>query len=111
MCEHLDRLASRRPVTPSSPGCQECLAEGTPWVELRLCLTCGHVGCCDSSPGRHATAHWHATRHPTIKAFEPGEEWAWCYPDAETVERIGVYAGESPPVHLASPTEGAGDTA
>ena len=69
------------PVPPRSLGCEECLRLGTPWVHLRLCLTCGHVGCCDSSPGRHATRHFHHTGHPVVASFEPGERWAWCYID------------------------------
>lgn len=79
-CEHLG--AAPRIVTPSTPdGCAECLRDGTRWVHLRLCLTCGHVGCCDSSPGRHATAHFHETGHPVMRSFEPGETWRWCFVD------------------------------
>lgn len=77
-CEH---LAQVRTVSPSAAGCEDCLRIGGEWVHLRLCLTCGHVGCCDSSPNRHATAHWHSSRHPVIRSFEPGEDWQWCYPD------------------------------
>jgi uncharacterized UBP type Zn finger protein len=77
-CAHLDQI---RDVTPSGEGCQECLATGGRWVHLRLCMTCGHVGCCDSSPNRHATKHFHATQHPIIASFEPGEDWGWCYVD------------------------------
>jgi uncharacterized UBP type Zn finger protein len=77
-CTHLDQI---RPVTPSGPGCVECLELGMRWVHLRLCLTCGHVGCCDSSPGKHATAHFHATGHPIIESYEPGEDWRWCFID------------------------------
>jgi uncharacterized UBP type Zn finger protein len=70
------------PVAPRTPqGCEECLRMGSPWVHLRLCLHCGHVGCCDSSPQRHATRHFLATRHPVLASFEPGERWAWCYVD------------------------------
>lgn len=79
-CEHLadaDDRPSPPPVTPE--GCEECLRDGTAWVHLRLCLTCGHIGCCDSSPHRHATAHFHATGHPVIRSFELGEAWRWCY--------------------------------
>ena len=72
-------LKEIRNVTPSSEGCEDCLKIGSDWVHLRLCLTCGHVGCCDDSPNRHATAHFHATRHPIIQSFEPGEDWRWCY--------------------------------
>lgn len=62
-------------------GCEECLALGMRWVHLRMCQTCGHIGCCDNSPGRHATAHFHATGHPIIRSAEPGENWSWCYVD------------------------------
>ncbi|AGA28257.1 ubiquitin carboxyl-terminal hydrolase 14 [Singulisphaera acidiphila] len=79
ICEHEIGID---PVPPRTPeGCEECLKNGTPWVHLRLCLTCGHVGCCDSSPGRHATQHFHHTHHPVVASFEPGERWAWCYVD------------------------------
>lgn len=77
-CSHGDNL---QPVTPHTAGCEECLQMGGRWVHLRLCLACGHVGCCDSSPNRHATKHFHATKHPVIASFEPGERWAWCYAD------------------------------
>jgi hypothetical protein len=73
-------LAYVGPVTPLTPeGCAECLELGTRWLHLRLCLTCGHVGCCDSSPMRHARAHAHQVRHPIVRSFEPGESWRWCY--------------------------------
>jgi uncharacterized UBP type Zn finger protein len=75
-CQHLVAL---HPVAPQTAGCAECLELGQEWVHLRLCLSCGHVGCCDSSPGRHATAHFQQTRHPVMASFEPGERWAWCY--------------------------------
>ena len=79
-CEHFAALAG--PVEPRTPhGCEECLASGDDWVHLRLCMTCGHVGCCDSSKNRHATAHFHATTHPIIRSYEPGEDWGWCYID------------------------------
>ncbi|MDX2170631.1 MAG: UBP-type zinc finger domain-containing protein [Deltaproteobacteria bacterium] len=78
MCPH---QTVRRPVPPRADGCEECLQLGLPWVHLRLCLSCGHVGCCDSSPGRHATAHYHQIHHPVVASFEPGERWAWCYVD------------------------------
>ncbi|AHH99443.1 putative UBP type Zn finger protein [Kutzneria viridogrisea] len=73
-------LALVREVVPRTPqGCEECLITGTPWLHLRLCLTCGHVGCCDSSPMKHASKHAHAVRHPIARSFEPGETWRWCY--------------------------------
>jgi uncharacterized UBP type Zn finger protein len=82
-CRHLDQI---REVTPSADGCEDCLRTGGHWVHLRLCLTCGHVGCCDNSAGRHATAHWRATGHPIIRSFEPGEDWAWCFEDDLVLE-------------------------
>lgn len=73
----LDALAD--PVTPSGGGCADCLAQGrNDWVHLRLCMACGHVGCCDSSPGLHATAHAATPDHPVVESCEPGEPWAWC---------------------------------
>lgn len=75
-CPHVTAL---KPVPPRAEGCEECLQIGSPWVHLRLCLSCGHVGCCDSSPNRHATKHFHVTEHPVVASFEPGERWAWCY--------------------------------
>ena len=77
-CTH---LASITDVIPSSVGCEDCLAIGGRWVHLRVCQACGHVGCCDSSPNRHATAHHHASAHPIVRSYEPGEEWFWCYLD------------------------------
>ena len=77
-CPHFDQI---RDVTPQTDGCEECLAAGTEWVHLRLCMFCGHVGCCDDSPHRHATKHFHSTNHPVIKSFEAGEDWMWCYAD------------------------------
>jgi uncharacterized UBP type Zn finger protein len=77
-CTHLDQIQE---VTPSAMGCEDCLRGGGSWLHLRLCLTCGHVGCCDSSPNKHATKHYHSTKHPLIRSFEPGEEWVWCYAD------------------------------
>ena len=77
-CTHRDQI---REVTPSGSGCKECLEQGTAWVHLRLCLTCGHVGCCDNSVGKHATAHFHESGHPIVRSFEPGETWKWCYID------------------------------
>ena len=71
-----------RPVTPRTPqGCEECLSVGSGWVHLRLCLTCGHVGCCDSSPNRHARRHSDAIGHPIVRSLEAGENWRWCYVD------------------------------
>ncbi len=112
MCEHLERLPSRsRGVRPRTLGCEECLAAGDRWVHLRLCLSCGHVGCCDDSPNRHATRHFHATRHPVVKSFEPGEDWAWCFLDEELVDEIPAFEGESPAVHYAPRARDAGGEA
>lgn len=85
-CAHLDQIHDVTPSTPSTPqGCTECLQLGSRWVHLRECLSCGHVGCCDSSPNRHATAHYHESDHAIIQSFEPGEHWRWCYVDAAIV--------------------------
>lgn len=78
-CTHLDQIKDVTPKTPD--GCEECLASGDTWVKLRLCLTCGHVGCCDSSKNKHATKHNHDTGHPIVQSFQPGEDWRWCYVD------------------------------
>jgi uncharacterized UBP type Zn finger protein len=79
-CPHMtDDLEYPQPKTPN--GCEECLAMGATWLHLRLCLECGHVGCCDSSPNRHATKHFHKTKHPLIASYEPDEAWMWCYVD------------------------------
>jgi uncharacterized UBP type Zn finger protein len=77
-CSHLSAI---RPVVPRADGCEECLASGDKWVHLRLCLSCGHVGCCDQSKNRHATRHFQATGHPLMASHEPGESWRWCYVD------------------------------
>lgn len=77
-CTHLQTSVDRPARTP---GCEECLALGETWVHLRRCLACGHVGCCDSSKNKHATAHFRATSHPVVQSFEPGETWRYCYVD------------------------------
>ncbi len=78
-CRHLDHI---KDVTPSGPGCVECVAMGQHnWVHLRVCQECGHVGCCDNSPGKHATKHNRSTGHPIIRSYEPGEDWYYCYID------------------------------
>jgi uncharacterized UBP type Zn finger protein len=79
LCEHIEEAGDPDPRTPQ--GCEECLKIGGTWVHLRVCLTCGRVGCCDSSPNTHATKHIHATTHPVIRSFQPGERWRWCYVD------------------------------
>ena len=86
-CVHLDQVDPG--VKPDSEaGCGDCLAIGSSWVHLRECMTCGHVGCCDSSPNQHATRHYRASAHPVMRSIEPGEAWWWCYVDelAFTVE-------------------------
>jgi len=88
-CTHIGQI---RPVAPGSPGCEECLRSGQKWVHLRLCLACGHVGCCDSSIGKHATKHFHRTKHPLMRSLEAGESWAWCY-----VDNVGFELAEPPP--------------
>ena len=80
-CTHVDQVDQVRQVTPGTDGCQECLEQGERWVHLRLCLSCGHVGCCDSSKNRHATRHFRATDHPIVAPAEPREDWAWCFTD------------------------------
>ena len=78
-CSHLDQV---RNVTPSGKGCKECLETGDTWVHLRMCLVCGHVGCCDSSKKNHAAKHLHQTQHAIMQSAQPGETWRWCYVDA-----------------------------
>ena len=104
-CQHLQSTlrSHTAPVKPSGKGCAECLASGDTWVHLRLCLSCGHVGCCDSSRNKHATAHFHQTQHPVVKSFEPGESWAWCYVDELTLDHVPSFPAESPPVHYNVP--------
>ncbi len=88
-CEHLgDLTAERFPPPRTSNACEDCLKEGTQWVHLRECMICGHVGCCDSSPRRHATRHFHETQHPVIRSVEPGERWTWCYVHEVTGELV-----------------------
>jgi monovalent cation:H+ antiporter-2, CPA2 family len=77
-CNHLDQVMTTR---RNSEGCKKCLAIGDTWVHLRLCRTCGHVGCCDSSRNKHATKHFQETKHPIVTSLEPGEGWSWCYVD------------------------------
>ncbi len=83
LCTHLDAIVTTTPTTPQ--GCEECLADGSTWVHLRLCSSCGHVGCCDDSENRHATAHFTASAHPVIESFEPSERWRWCFVDQHLV--------------------------
>jgi Zn-finger in ubiquitin-hydrolases and other protein len=86
-CVHLDQVQD---VSPSANGCEDCLAIGAQWVHLRMCMICGHVGCCDNSPNRHATKHFHAVGHPLIQSFEPDEEWWWCFVDELAFELDGA---------------------
>ena len=83
-CTHLDQIRDVAPRTPN--GCEECLAAGERWVHLRLCLSCGHDGCCDSSKNKHATKHFHRSGHPIVQSLEPGEDWGWCYVDQVEVD-------------------------
>ena len=82
-CTHLDMI---RPVSPTAAGCEECLRTGGRWVHLRMCRTCGHVGCCDSSRGKHARKHARRSDHPIVRSIEPGEAWSWCFVDEVIVE-------------------------
>jgi hypothetical protein len=79
-CTHLDHIHVTE-LPEQVDGCEDCLATGGRWLHLRICLECGHVGCCDDSPGRHASAHAAATEHPIIRSIEPGEDWSWCFVD------------------------------
>jgi uncharacterized UBP type Zn finger protein len=78
VCTHTDQIHD---VKPKTKGCEECLKMGDKWVHLRLCLSCGHVGCCDSSKNKHASKHYRAVKHPIIRSIEPGENWMWCFID------------------------------
>lgn len=103
-CEHLEKAATRaHAVRPSGLGCKECLESGSDWVHLRLCLSCGHVGCCDNSPNRHATAHFHSAKHPVIRSFEPGEAWAYCYPHQAFADEFPSFPGEAATAHYSAP--------
>ena len=82
-CTHRDQIAA---VEPNTKGCEECLKLGDPWVQLRMCLKCGHVGCCDSSKNQHATKHFQNTGHPVMRSIQPGEDWKWCYVDQAMVD-------------------------
>lgn len=102
-CAH---LADVRDVTPSSPdGCTQCLAAGDTWVSLRICLTCGQVGCCDASPNKHATAHHHATGHPIIQSYERGQAWRWCYVDEQMVPEGEPFRPAGPRIEEDLPIE------
>jgi hypothetical protein len=85
-CRHLDSI---KKVTPSARGCEECLKIGSTWVHLRICRACGHVGCCDDSPHRHATKHYHTSHHAVIEGYDPPEGWGWCYVDEVFIDLEG----------------------
>src|SRR3954469_15449037 len=91
-CTHLDHVEVLE-LPESVDGCADCLAQGGGWVHLRICLECGHVGCCDDSPNRHASGHHQETGHPVIRSIEPGEDWSWCFDD-ELAMRIPQRTGE-----------------
>ena len=84
-CQHFDQILTR---TGNTNGCEECLQTGDRWVHLRVCLACGHVGCCDQSKNKHATKHFEATGHPMMRSNEPGESWGWCYVDKRMFDPI-----------------------
>jgi uncharacterized UBP type Zn finger protein len=85
-CDHLDQIKIE---STDKDACEDCIKTGDSWVHLRLCLTCGHVGCCDSSKNRHATKHFHNTSHPLVRSIEPGETWVWCYVDRMSPGKVG----------------------
>ena len=87
-CTHLDTITVTE-LPASVEGCEDCLREGTLWMHLRICLECGHVGCCDDSPMQHATRHAGSVSHPLIRSLQPGEDWSWCF-----VDEIGMVIGE-----------------
>jgi hypothetical protein len=94
-------------VPPSGTGCVECLAQGGWWFHLRRCASCGHVGCCDSSPAQHATGHWRATGHRVITSFEPGEDWSWDYATEQAIAPVTLVGPHEHPVD--QPTPGPAD--
>jgi uncharacterized UBP type Zn finger protein len=95
-CSHLDSVEVTE-LPESVEGCEDCLETGGPWCHLRICLTCGHVGCCDSSPGKHATAHAKSSGHPIMRSVQPGEDWAWCFEDELTMRIPDVHGEPSIP--------------
>jgi uncharacterized UBP type Zn finger protein len=86
-CPHVEQI---RDVTPSAEGCEDCLAIGDTWFHLRLCMHCGHMGCCDTSKNKHATKHFHDTGHAIIRSGQPDEVWAWCYVDEIFFDELDV---------------------
>jgi uncharacterized UBP type Zn finger protein len=89
MTEQCTHLNAFKEVQPSADGCEECLASKGRWVHLRICRVCGHVGCCDQSPGKHATKHYHVTKHPVMESYDPPEGWGWCYADEVMIDLEG----------------------
>ena len=92
-CTHLDHVLITE-LPAAVEGCEDCLAAGTSWLHLRICLECGHVGCCDSSPMKHASAHAGEAEHPIMRSLQPGEDWSWCFVD-EVAMRIPEVRGET----------------
>jgi uncharacterized UBP type Zn finger protein len=84
-CVH---IAQVKVLAPPKLGCADCVRAGDSWLQLRMCMECGYVGCCDSSKNKHAVKHFHATSHPVARSIQPGEEWAWCYVDQLWFERL-----------------------
>jgi CPA2 family monovalent cation:H+ antiporter-2 len=95
-CSHLDQINPN--LRPRSRGCEDCLAAGDRWVHLRMCLTCGKVGCCDDSKNKHATKHAASVGHPLVRSIEPGEDWAWCYEDEAFLEPVPQPPGAGAPL-------------
>jgi uncharacterized UBP type Zn finger protein len=85
VCDHLDQIND---VQPSSTRCEECVALGDRWVHLRMCMTCGQVGCCDTSKNKHAHRHADAVGHPIMRSIQPGEDWMWCFVDEIVIEEV-----------------------
>ena len=98
MADECPHAAGIRKVTPSALGCEECLQTGDAWVHLRLCRTCGHVGCCDSSSNRHATKHFRKTQHPIIEGYDPPEGWGWCFVDEVMLDLAGRTTPQRGPI-------------
>ncbi len=92
-CSHLDHVLITE-LPEAVDGCEDCLASGSPWLHLRICLECGKVGCCDGSPNQHASAHARASGHPIIRSLQPGEAWSWCFED-ELMMRIPEVRGST----------------
>jgi uncharacterized UBP type Zn finger protein len=92
-CTHLDTIQITQ-LPDEVAGCEDCLAMGSPWLHLRICLACGHVGCCDDSPNKHASAHYLASDHALIRSLQPGEDWSWCFAD-QVAMRIPAIQGNT----------------